>query len=53
MSANGGILIYRVRLQDEEDNPSASFGKVDDDLLQYYQFLAEKGDPQAQVFIAL
>jgi len=27
-------------------------GNMDEDLIQYYQFLAEKGDLQAQVCLA-
>lgn len=46
----GVHLIQRIRLYDEHENPS-SYGSsmVDDDLIQYYQFLADKGDVQAQV----
>lgn len=39
----------RVRLLDEENNPGSTSSLLDFDLIQYYQFLAEKGDVQAQV----
>uniref|UniRef100_H2Y1T4 Uncharacterized protein n=1 Tax=Ciona intestinalis TaxID=7719 RepID=H2Y1T4_CIOIN len=45
----GGPMVSRVRLIDEEENPSTTSGRVDDDLIQYYQFLADKGDAPAQV----
>lgn len=49
-SFSGVHLIQKIRLHDEHENPS-SYGSamVDDDLIQYYQFLADKGDIQAQV----
>lgn len=49
-SFSGVHMIQRIRLYDEHENPS-SYGSsiVDDDLIQYYQFLADKGDVQAQV----
>lgn len=49
-SFSGVHMIQRIRLYDEHENPS-SYGSsiVDDDLIQYYQFLADKGDIQAQV----
>lgn len=49
VSVTGGSAIQRVRLEDEMDNPGSSTGILDDDLLQYYKFLADKGDMQAQV----
>lgn len=49
-SFSGVNVIQRVRLYDEHENPSSHGGAiVDDDLIQYYQFLADKGDVQAQV----
>ena len=48
---NGGSILMRVRLLDEVDRPGSSYGMVDDDLVQYYQFLADKGDIPAQVSI--
>lgn len=49
-SFSGGHVIQRIRLYDEHENPSSyGTGGVDDDLIQYYQFLADKGDIQAQV----
>ena len=48
-SLNGGPVIQRIRLLDEAENPGSQSGLLDDDLIQYYQFLADKGDVQAQV----
>ena len=36
-------------LQDELDNGGQSGGLLDNDLIEYYQLLADKGDVQAQV----
>ncbi|XP_065057282.1 protein sel-1 homolog 1-like [Rhopilema esculentum] len=44
----GSPAVHRIRLYDELEQGSAG-GNLDDDLLQYYQFLADKGDVQAQV----
>lgn len=49
VSFSGGQSIQRIRLIDEAENPGAVTGILDDDLIQYYQFLADKGDVQAQV----
>ncbi|RWS08626.1 Protein sel-1-like protein [Dinothrombium tinctorium] len=49
VSFSGGTVIQRVRLLDEIENPGSFSGVLDDDLIQYYQFLADKGDVQAQV----
>ncbi|GAB6022354.1 Protein sel-1 1 [Chamberlinius hualienensis] len=49
MSLAGGPAIHRIRLMDEMENPGTSSGILENDLLQYYQFLAAKGDVQAQV----
>ena len=46
---SGSTSIQRVRLLDELENPGTYNGVLDDDLIQYYQFLADKGDVQAQV----
>lgn len=48
VSFGGGIAIQRIRLLDELENGHSS-GIVDNDLIEYYQLLAEKGDIQAQV----
>ncbi|KAA0197914.1 hypothetical protein HAZT_HAZT007241 [Hyalella azteca] len=48
VSVTGGRAVQRVRLMEEIDNPNSG-GMLDDDLIQYYQFLAEKGDVQAQI----
>lgn len=45
--------MQRIRLYDEVENTGSAGGVLDDDLIQYYQFLADKGDVQAQVFIYL
>lgn len=44
----GSPAVHRIRLYDELEQGTAG-GNLDDDLLQYYQFLADKGDVQAQV----
>lgn len=49
VSFSGSHVIQRVRLYDELENPGSYTGVLDDDLIQYYQFLADKGDVQAQV----
>ncbi|XP_051954606.1 protein sel-1 homolog 1 isoform X2 [Xyrauchen texanus] len=49
VSLTGGSAVQRIRLLDEVENPGSSSGMLEEDLIQYYQFLAEKGDVQAQV----
>lgn len=49
VSLTGGTVMQRVRLLDEAESPGTQSGLLDDDLIQYYQFLADKGDVQAQV----
>ena len=49
VSATGGSVVHRIRLLDEAENIGSQSGLLDDDLIQYYQFLADKGDVQAQV----
>lgn len=49
VNRGGSTVVQRVRLLDEAENPGSSLGLIDDDLIQYYQFLADKGDVQAQV----
>lgn len=49
VSLSGGPVVQRVRLLDEYENPNYSSGIFDQDLIEYYQLLAEKGDIQAQV----
>ncbi|XP_018328146.1 protein sel-1 homolog 1 isoform X2 [Agrilus planipennis] len=44
----GGTGVQRVRLLDEAENGYTT-GIIDNDLIEYYQLLAEKGDIQAQV----
>ncbi|XP_023332265.1 protein sel-1 homolog 1 [Eurytemora carolleeae] len=48
VSFSGGATVQRIRLQDEMD--SGGYGGIlDNDLIEYYQLLADKGDVQAQV----
>uniref|UniRef100_A0A8D1EV28 SEL1L adaptor subunit of SYVN1 ubiquitin ligase n=2 Tax=Sus scrofa TaxID=9823 RepID=A0A8D1EV28_PIG len=49
ISLTGGSVVQRIRLPDEVENPGMNSGMLEEDLIQYYQFLAEKGDVQAQV----
>ncbi|XP_014221222.1 protein sel-1 homolog 1 [Trichogramma pretiosum] len=49
VSLSGGPVVQRVRLLDEYENPNYNSGIFDQDLIEYYQLLAEKGDIQAQV----
>ncbi|XP_061560912.1 protein sel-1 homolog 1 isoform X1 [Phycodurus eques] len=49
MSLTGGSAVQKIRLLDELENPGSTSGMLEEDLIQYYQFLAEKGDVQAQV----
>ncbi|XP_058126856.1 protein sel-1 homolog 1 [Anopheles ziemanni] len=46
---SGGSAVHRIRLLDEVDNSGPSSGILDNDLIDYYQLLADKGDVQAQV----
>lgn len=49
VSFSGGTAVQRVRLLDELENGYTT-GILDNDLIEYYQLLAEKGDIQAQVY---
>ncbi len=49
VSLTGGAVVQRVRLLEEADGTGALSGLLDDDVLQYYQLLADKGDVTAQV----
>merc|ERR1711970_820098 len=49
VSFSGGQTLQRIRLQDELDSGGHSGGLLDNDLIEYYQLLADKGDVQAQV----
>ena len=49
MTSASGQLVQRIRLYDEEEHPTQNNIMVDEDLVQYYQLLADRGDPQAQV----
>lgn len=46
---SGGAAVHRIRLLDEVENSGLSSGILDNDLIEYYQLLAEKGDVQAQL----
>lgn len=46
---SGGPAVHRVRLLDEMENSGLSSGVLDNDLIDYYELLANKGDVQAQV----
>lgn len=46
---SGGAAVHRVRLLDEVETSGLSSAIFDNDLLEYYQLLAGKGDVQAQV----
>ncbi|XP_031619658.1 protein sel-1 homolog 1 [Contarinia nasturtii] len=46
---SGGAAVHRVRLLDEVETSGSSSAIFDNDLLEYYQLLAGKGDVQAQV----
>ncbi|KAL5249401.1 hypothetical protein ACHWQZ_G018301 [Mnemiopsis leidyi] len=47
-STGSGQVVLRIRLMEEEESPQNS-PLLDEDLVQYYQFLADKGDLQAQL----
>ena len=49
VSLSGGPIVHRVRLLDEQENPEYNSGIFDEDLIEYYQLLAQRGDVQAQV----
>lgn len=51
VTLTGGTAVQKIRLLDEAENPGSTSGMLEEDLIQYYQFLAEKGDIQAQVKI--
>lgn len=46
---SGGSTMHRARLLDEVENSGPSSGYLENDLVEYYQLLADKGDVQAQV----
>lgn len=49
---SSGPAIQRIRIHEEAENQnSGQSSLMDDDLLQYYHFLADKGDVQAQVVL--
>ncbi|CAF3921824.1 unnamed protein product, partial [Adineta steineri] len=48
ISTASGQLVQRIRLHDEEQHPTQNNIMLDNNLLQYYQLLADRGDPQAQ-----
>lgn len=49
-TSSGSPVVQRIRLHEQAENKDSGAGSLmDDDLLQYYEFLADKGDIQAQV----
>jgi SEL1 protein len=49
-----GAVVHRIRLYDEEEKISGqNQAMLDDDLVQYYQLLADRGDIQAQYGLGL
>lgn len=46
---SGGAAIHRIRLLDEVENSGLSANIVNNDVIEYYQLLADKGDVQTQV----
>ncbi|CAF4188787.1 unnamed protein product, partial [Adineta steineri] len=48
ITSTSGQLIQRIRLHDEEEHPTQNNIMIDEDLVQYYQLLADRGDAQAQ-----
>ncbi|XP_055330072.1 protein sel-1 homolog 1-like [Paramacrobiotus metropolitanus] len=46
----GGPSIQKIRLYEEWENPGVN-NNMDDDLMQYYTFIANKGDTSAQVIL--
>jgi SEL1 protein len=56
--SSSGPVVHRIRLYDEEEKvagapTSNSQAMLDEDLLQYYQLLADRGDIQAQYGLGL
>lgn len=49
MTSASAQLVQRIRLYDEEEHPTQNNIMIDEDLVQYYQLLADRGDAQAQV----
>jgi SEL1 protein len=49
-----GTVVHRIRLYDEEEKVTGQNQvMLDDDLVQYYQLLADRGDTQAQYGLGL
>lgn len=48
----GGATVYRFRLHDEIENFNGG-NEIDPEFLQYYQYLADKGDSAAQANLGL
>ncbi|NEU34403.1 SEL1-like repeat protein, partial [bacterium LRH843] len=46
VSLSGGPMVQRIRLLEELENAGYSSGILDNDLIEYYQLMAEKGDVQ-------
>ena len=53
MTNSDSSVVQRVRLYDEYEGQDNNAVTLDEDQIQYYQFLADKGDVQAQVRLCL
>jgi hypothetical protein len=49
ITSASGQIVQRIRLHDEEERPVLNTILNDNNLLQYYRLLADRGDVQAQV----
>ncbi len=49
MTSASRQLVQRIRLYDEEEHPTQNNIMIDEDLIQYYQLLINRGDAKAQV----
>ena len=47
---SAGQVVLRIRLMEEEESPQNS-PLLDEDLVQYYQFLADKGNISHLVYL--
>ncbi|XP_052269966.1 protein sel-1 homolog 1-like isoform X1 [Dreissena polymorpha] len=51
-TSSGSPVVQRIRLHEQAETKDTTGNTLmDDDLLQYYEFLADKGDVQAQVVL--
>ena len=49
VTLSGGTAVQRIRLLDEAENPGVQTAILDDEQIEYYKLLADRGDVQAQV----